>query len=151
MLSSKVSVLQHYLDFSSTWAIHCHPSMSSVALVQCHCFIGVINPLLHPTEVNGILWDGASMQSSELLGPSTAPDNGAMCQQRVLVWWSCSALHRQNHKNCQLKLGMVWIAEPFSKGASNLTVFCFAFLYTGCLPPTLLMLLVMMLLWAFLI
>lgn len=54
-----------------------------MALVQCLCFIGVINPRLHPTEVSGILSDSASMQDSELLGPSIAPDNTVMFQQCV--------------------------------------------------------------------
>lgn len=56
-----------------------------MALVQCLCFIGVINPRLHPTEVSGILSDSASMQDSELLGPSIAPQNTVMFQQCVLA------------------------------------------------------------------
>lgn len=71
MLSSKVSVLQHNLDRPLQYLnIYCHPSMSPVALVQSRCFTGMINPHLHPTEVNGILSDGPSRQSKELLGPS---------------------------------------------------------------------------------
>lgn len=56
-----------------------------MALVQCHCFFGVLNPHLHPTEVSGILSDSASMQDGELLGPSIAPDNTAVFQQCVLA------------------------------------------------------------------
>lgn len=46
---------------------------------------------------------------------------------------------------------ILWIAEPFSEGANNLMAICFTFLHTGCLRPTLLMLLAMTLSWAFLI
>lgn len=148
MLSSQVSVLQHNLDLCSTWTFHCRPSMSPVALVQSHCFTGMMNPRLHPTEVNGILSDGPSRQSNKLLCPSLC--TRLWCNLSALQ--SCGAWTDKNHETRQGKFGLPKrFAEPFSKDANNLMAFCFASLYAGCLHPTLLMLLVTMLSWAFLI
>lgn len=72
-----------------------------------------------------------------------APHCGAIYQPYSLI-----VLAQKKHATRQWEFGL---AEPFSKAADNLMVFCFAFLYAGCLLPTLLMLLVMMLSWAFLI
>lgn len=75
-----------------------------------------------------------------------APHYGAMYQP-----YSPIALAQKKQESRQWKFGLPWLAELFSKAADNLMVSSFAFLYAGCLRPTLLMLLVMMLSWAFLI
>lgn len=75
-----------------------------------------------------------------------APHYGAVYQP-----YSLTVLAQKKHETKQWKFGLPWLAEPFSKAANNLMVSCLAFLYAGCLRPTLLMLLVMMLSWAFLI
>ena len=147
LLSSKVSVLQHTLDLCSTWTFHCCPSMSPVALVQSHCFTGMINPRLHPTEVNGILSDGPSRQLNELFRPSLC--TRLRCNLSALR--SRSAHTGKKHETSQWRCRLPWFAEPFPKDVNNLMFFCFASFYAGCLHPTLLMLLVTMLSWAFLI
>lgn len=79
---------QDNLNLCSTWRFHCCPSISPEALIQSHCFTGMINPRLHPTEVKGILSDGPSRQ---LLDPS-------LC---TTLWCNISAL--QSYSACTEK------------------------------------------------
>lgn len=103
---------QDILNLCSIWRFHCCSSISPEALEQSHCFTGMINPRLHPTEVKGILSDGPSRQ---LLDPS-------LC---TTLWCNISALHRKNMKQGRGNLGYHGLLNCFLKLLiTNALLFC---------------------------